>query len=165
MYVASQPVKEISAIVENQSNNNKMNVGKSIELSTKLEKFQVPSKLDFSLGKLESFSITLSNDENEKLVLGFDTAANQYYIDRTLSGKVDFQKGFAAVHTAPRLSLDKKLKVSILMDISSIELFADDGMTTMTDIVFPSKPYNHIEFSKGLKVETIKYVALKSIWP
>ncbi|MBS1668694.1 MAG: glycoside hydrolase family 32 protein [Bacteroidetes bacterium] len=164
MYVASQPVKEISGIVENQSNKNKMDAGKPMDLSTMFEKFKVPSKLDFELGKLENFSITLSNDENEKLVIGFDKAANQYYIDRTLSGKVDFQKGFAAVHTAPRLSPDKKLKISILLDVSSIELFADDGLTTMTDIVFPSKPYNHIEFSKGLKVKNIKYVALKSIW-
>ena len=165
IYVASQPVKEISALIENPSISNKINGGKSMDLSTIVEKFQVPSKLDFSLENAENFSITLSNDENEKLVLGFDKAANQYYIDRTISGKVDFQKEFAAVHTAPRISIDKKLKISILMDISSIELFADNGLTTMTDIIFPSKPYNHIEFSKGFKVENIKYVALKNIWP
>jgi fructan beta-fructosidase len=48
----------------------------------------------------KNFSITLSNAAGEQVIVGFDAGANQYYIDRTKSGKTDFNKGFAGRHVA-----------------------------------------------------------------
>ena len=38
------------------------------------------------------FSIVLANSMGEEVQIGYDKATNQYFIDRTKSGKVDFQK-------------------------------------------------------------------------
>ena len=109
----------------------------------------------------------LSNDKEEKLIIGYDKKLNQYFIDRTLSGKVDFQKDFAAKHSAPRITDHKKINLSILLDESSVELFADDGLTVMTEIFFPEAPYNqiHIETNDEVLFKKIEYIGLKSIWP
>ena len=111
--------------------------------------------------------MTLSNDLKEKLIIGYDKKLNQYFVDRTSSGKVDFQKEFAAKHSAPRIADNQKMNISIILDESSAELFADDGLTVMTEIFFPGKPYNqiHIDTIDSVSFKKIEYITLKSIWP
>ena len=63
-------------------------------------------------------------------------------MDRTKSGKVDFSKDFAAVTKAPTYGKISQLRIFI--DKSSIEALDADGKMSMTNLVFPSKPYNKI---------------------
>jgi len=88
--------------------------------------------------------IVLQNDLGEQVIIGFDATANQYYIDRKKAGNVSFEKGFAARHTAPRFISNHQLKMTLVVDVTSVELFADDGLTVMTAIFFPTKPFNTI---------------------
>jgi fructan beta-fructosidase len=55
---------------------------------------------------------------------------------------MDFEKGFTGRHSAPRLSKNKTLKMRIYVDVSSIELIADDGETVITDIFFPTEDFD-----------------------
>jgi fructan beta-fructosidase len=100
------------------------------------------------------------------LTIGYDKKSNQYYIDRTLSGNVDFKKGFSAIHYAPRIDNKQKMNMSIIIDVSSMELFADNGLTVMTEIFFPDKPYDKIsiETNDRLLLKRIEFMELKSIW-
>ena len=68
---------------------------------------------------------------------------------------------------APRLSNETKMHLSIILDETSIELFADDGLTVMTQVFFPIKPYNKIQIQTTEKVifKRISFAGLKSIWP
>ena len=167
MYVTSEPVSELNRIGYNSIDMQNIIAGKSIDLY-KITKttIKVPCRLNLSLKKVNDFSIILSNDLGEKLEIGFDKKMNGYFIDRTLSGKADFQDHFAAKHTAPRISSNQTINMSIIIDESSIELFADDGLSVMTEIYFPGKPYNHIqiETKKSTVVKKIQYSSLKSIW-
>jgi fructan beta-fructosidase len=115
---------------------------------------------------LTDFKLELGNAENEKVVVGYDKKNNQYYIDRTHSGITDFNKDFAGVHTAPRLSEAKTIKLTLVVDEASVELFADDGATVTTSIFFPKHPLNRVIVGadKGLRLKSISRTPLKSIW-
>jgi fructan beta-fructosidase len=66
---------------------------------------------------------------------------------------------------APRLAAGDKTDLTLLLDNASVELFADNGVTVMTDIFFPNEPYTKIQIqSDGLLVKELKYVPLKTIW-
>jgi fructan beta-fructosidase len=65
---------------------------------------------------------------------------NQYYIDRTSAGKCGFQKDFADRFIAPRLAVSNSGNITLIVDATSVELFADNGLTTMTSLFFPNKP-------------------------
>lgn len=167
IFVASEPVKEIAAIQLKPMIAQQLTVNGDYNLSAKTGKTTVLCRLDIELDKTQDFSIIALNGQNEKLVIGFDTQNNSYFIDRTHSGKVDFQKDFAQKSTAPRLSKAVKTNLSIILDESSVELFADDGLTVMTEVFFPTKPYNKIQLHTTEKVEfkKITLTGLKSIWP
>lgn len=87
-------------------------------------------------------TITLSNDKGEKVVMNYDAKAETFSMDRTKSGKMDFSKDFVAVTKAPTYGKISQLRIFI--DKSSIEALDADGKMSMTNLVFPSKPYNKV---------------------
>jgi fructan beta-fructosidase len=103
-----------------------------------------PCKLNIDAMPLEDFAIALSNTIGEKLIFGYEAKTNRFYVDRTLSGKTNFHTDFAARHYAPRIANNKRINLQVILDKASIELFADNGLTVMTDIFFPSAPYTAI---------------------
>jgi fructan beta-fructosidase len=161
-YVASAPSPELKKIQSGNLTWTNVPLIRPFILRTKETTVGVPCRIDASLHVDADFSIVLSNDQNEKTIIGYDKAANQFYIDRTHSGNISFHKEFAAKHVAPRLMKGYKMDLTLVIDVSSIELFADDGLTVMTEIVFPSRPYQQIQFSSpgACMVEKLNYFAM-----
>lgn len=158
--VASQPVAEIDKAAIKIFNASNVQA-KSYNLTAKAGKLNGAAKLSFSLPQLASFTITLSNDQDEKVEIGYDKNKDQYFIDRTKSGKVNFEKGFAGRHTAPRLTTTPGTDITLIIDKASVELFADGGLTTMTSIFFPNKDYQDINIETVSK--SIKNISLKRL--
>lgn len=93
----------------------------------------------------ESVGFILCNDEGEEVKCHYDLFKHQFVMDRTKSGKVDFSKEFPAVTVAPS-SMGKNVSLRVFVDKTSIEVFASDGSFVMTNLVFPTKPYDKIKF-------------------
>ena len=92
-------------------------------------------------------TITLSNDKGEKVVMCYDAKAETFSMDRTKSGKMDFSNDFAATTKAPTYGKISQLRIFI--DKSSIEVFDAEGKMAMTNLVFPTKPYNKVTVKGG----------------
>jgi fructan beta-fructosidase len=112
----------------------------------------IPNCIDIKDIKATDFEIILSNTFNEKLIVGYHADKKQFYIDRTKAGVSNFNQGFAAVTLAPRLSFAMNMDLSILLDKTSIELFADSGRTVMTALFFPTFPYTKWEIKSKEKI-------------
>lgn len=100
-------------------------------------------------------TITLSNSKGEKVVMTYKAKDETFSMDRTLSGKTDFSSDFAAITTAPVYGKMNKLRIFI--DKSSIEVFDNDGKMAMTNLVFPTRPYDKVTINGKTK----KYVVYK----
>ena len=86
--------------------------------------------------------ITLSNGSKERVVLDYDADMASLDFDRRHSGQCSFSDAFPTVVTAPVHGGLRTLRIFI--DKSSIEVFDADGRLSMTNLVFPSSPYNRI---------------------
>ncbi|HKK76879.1 MAG TPA: glycoside hydrolase family 32 protein [Saprospiraceae bacterium] len=93
----------------------------------------------------EIVGFTLGNGLNEKLRIGFDPEANAFFVDRREAGKTGFSEAFAGRHTAPRRSDEGQLYLHAYIDRASVELFADDGKTVLTEIFFPNEDFTELE--------------------
>lgn len=166
LLIASEPVKELDVIQMKPVTLQDVAVGQGFDLSKDINNVTLPCRLNLSIDKLADFSVVLSNSKGEQVVIGYEKNKNQYYIDRTKSGKTDFNKEFAARHTAPRFSSTGNADVSLVLDVSSVELFADSGLTVMTEIFFPSEPYNKITLQTpgGSLIKQLEYANLNNIW-
>ncbi len=143
VYLASLPAKELDAL-NGETEVLQDVAAANFNLSGKTGYKGGPCRIRLRGAALNDFFLMFSNSKGQKVVAGFDKAANRFFLDRTASGKTDFEKGFAAKHTAPRLSSDTALDLTLIIDQSSIELFADGGLTVMTQLFFPDEPFSSI---------------------
>ena len=91
--------------------------------------------------------IILSNTKDEEVVMRYDATKQTFTMDRTKSGDVSFSEAFPCETTAPTYGQIKQLR--IFVDRCSIEAFDADGKMAMTNLVFPSEPYNTIKVKGG----------------
>jgi fructan beta-fructosidase len=166
MFVASTIVNEVAVIKSKAIIANKVSLAKPFDVGSVAGNIKFPCLLNLSADNIKDVSITLSNDVDERLVIGYDKHSDQYFIDRTSSGDTSFHTEFAGKHIAPRFSATSKMDISLLIDVSSVELFADGGLTVMTEIFFPNKPYDKISIGStdGTFIKKLEYVKLNSIW-
>lgn len=87
-----------------------------------------------------------SNGADQFTSVGYDAEKKTVFIDRTKSGNVQFHAAFAGRHEAPLQLRDGKIKLRILVDRTSVEVFANDGEAALTDLIFPDPASIGIEF-------------------
>ncbi|WP_295791685.1 glycoside hydrolase family 32 protein [Mucilaginibacter sp.] len=160
--LTSNPVRELANIERAPMDiNNSLLTGKSAK--------RIPDQfiLKFNINKINDYSVILSNNVGEKLIIGYDNTKKQYYIDRAKSGKIDFNAEFAKTAFAPRLTSNtSSSNIELVIDVSSVELFADNGLTAMTSIFFPHKTFTQLQIqnNRGAIIRNLKLLPLKSIW-
>lgn len=98
-------------------------------------------------GLRRNATIELSNSKNERVVMRYDAAEKSFSVDRMKSGKTDFSDVFPAVTSAPIHG--KVSRVLIFIDKSSVEVFDGDGKFALTNLVFPTKPYDKLSVKGG----------------
>jgi len=91
--------------------------------------------------------IVFSNTKGEQVVMTYDAAKQTFTMDRTKSGDVNFSEAFPCVTEAPTYGQIKQLRIFI--DRCSIEAFDADGKMAVTNLVFPSEPYNAVKVKDG----------------
>lgn len=76
----------------------------------------------------------------ERTVVAYDSVTGELSLDRTASGNVDFHETFPSVERVAVPLIGGRLKLRIFVDRCSVEVFAQDGTATITDLVFPRDP-------------------------
>lgn len=159
-YVSSLPVKELQASARTVSRRTNFKANGDVYMCTG------PLYLTMKADELKDFAMSFHYGAGAELVIGFDKASNTWFIDRTTTGEHGFNKEFAARHTAPRIATGKELELTLVVDETSVEMFADHGVITMTDIFFPNAPLQKISITavKELLIRQWQLSQLKSIW-
>ncbi|WP_245652262.1 GH32 C-terminal domain-containing protein [Rufibacter tibetensis] len=162
------PVKELQKLRTSSTSIKGQEVTSLLDLSSRYKLTSPLQELDLNLDVSQAQEVILrfSNTKGEHVDVGYSVAGEVLYIDRTKSGKMDFKETFSGKHTSP-LSLENgKLRLHLLLDVASVEVFANDGRTVMTDIFFPTEEFTKVELvSTGTtKLQDSKAYTLKSIW-
>lgn len=125
--------------------------GNSLELS-----------LDLHLATATEAGVKLLRGPNEETTIGIDLARSVVFIDRTRSGSSTFFPAFAGRHEAPVTITNNRVALRIFVDRSSVEVFANDGAVSLTDIVLPSPGADGVAlYSRG----GISHVVAGEAWP
>lgn len=85
-----------------------------------------------------AFTLRLETGADEATSILIDGTSAILTVDRARSGKTDFHREFAGRHEAPLRIIDGQVTLRLLVDTSSLELFAQKGETVLTDLIFPA---------------------------
>ncbi|WP_106831267.1 glycoside hydrolase family 32 protein [Parabacteroides pacaensis] len=171
--LTSVPVKELDKLQGETATWDKLKVEKSFDLAKGLPFAQAPVKLTFSLKEqpgsslADKYGICLKNKQGECMIVGYDNRNKLFYIDRTNATGETFSDKFACIHSAPYQVQPDGTEWEVVIDVSSLELFVDKGRLVMTDVFYPSEPFDKMELFTKDGVATFSNVSvtqLKSIW-
>lgn len=139
-YVSSTAAPEVAKAFQSVK---KYQANQSKELTVQ-EQLPQAFRLEINKLKVQNFKLILSNAVGNELVVGYGKGQDAYYIDRSKSGEIAFNADFPKRSIAGRLSNSETLSLSLYIDVSSVELFADNGLTAMTSLFFPEEPMTRI---------------------
>ncbi|MFF6950278.1 GH32 C-terminal domain-containing protein [Streptomyces iakyrus] len=122
----------------------------------------------FSLKDADRFGLKVRTGAGgEETVIGYDTASQELYVDRSRSGAGDFSSAFPGVRTAPLKAENGKVRLRVLVDWSSVEVFGGRGESVITEQIFPDPSSTGVQvFAEGgsATLDGLRAWRLKSIW-
>ena len=164
----SKPVRELKILRGSSSTLSESTITDFKTIDNQSVTKEIEVSFDLSKTKASTMGVVLSNTKNEKVEIGYDVATKQFFIDRTEGGKTNFSKDFVTGRQyAPRLSDNNIVKIRLIVDVASVELFADDGSVVMTAIYFPNEDFKTAKiFAQNGTAKLLKgqIWALKQIW-
>lgn len=123
---------------------------------------------EFTLDSATQFGLRVLVGEGEQTTVGYDVASGRVFIDRTQSGAAGTSiTGFSGAHSAPLPAPDGKVRLRILVDRSTVEVFANDGERVLTDLVYPGLESQGLElFAQGgsARLDALDVWGMGSIW-
>lgn len=146
-YMASVPSEELLALREKPVKKGSFKVNKEREVKNLLKENSGAYEIELNIKNVSSktIGIQLYNLKGEEVTFAYNLDTKQFSMDRTKSGNTSFSQSFAAVTSAP-IEQQGSYTLRLLIDKCSIEAFDGEGKFTMTNLVFPTEPYNHVKF-------------------
>lgn len=152
-------IQKPSSVVEKELNklsNNKITELKNIALNnaeTDISKnkikgnaYWIKAELALQPNATAGFKIAQKKDANGKvineIVIGYDASTHQLFVDRTNSGGKLNEK--ALKRTIDLSDASDKIQLEILLDKSSLEVFANNGEAALTTYIYPDEGADNI---------------------
>ncbi len=126
--------------------------GRALEFKgdTNLETHSFVLNSILKFGAAQELGWKLLSDGVHYTSIGYDLPKHLLFVDRTNSGLTNFSKDFPARIEAPLKIASGELRMEVLVDRSSVEVFADGGRIVSTNLIFPPAGANRIEaYFKG----------------
>ena len=157
LLLKSAPSKEIEAARKDMKSLKKFNVSDAYSIDNLLDDNNGAYEIEMEIRNngAEKIVFTLLNGKGESVKMYYDTALRQFVMDRSVSGETAFSRDFPAMTVAP-VPETGDFTLRLFVDRSSIEAFGDGGKFVMTNIVFPSEPYNKMKFEAVRGSFTVK---------
>lgn len=111
--------------------------------------------------------LLVRKSNSEETRIGFQTADSTLFVDRTKSGDVAFNPKFPGRYSTKLAPVNGRIKLRILVDWSSVEVFGNDGLKALTCLVFPQPDSDGIELyadKSNVKVFSLDIWELQSVW-
>ncbi len=157
--VASLPVDELEVLRKNSVALEAITLEGSQDISSKLSQptSTLELKVDFNLSEATAseVGVKLFNSLNEEIIIGYNLADQEYFVNRSNAGKTDFSNDFPGRFTAERVGDGDTLSMHLFIDVASVELFGDDGTTVMSNIFFPNENFTQFALFAEAGVVTV----------
>jgi fructan beta-fructosidase len=147
-----QPIVEMNAHKKEVLSISEQMVDSVFHLPFKNNVFEM--ELTVEPGTAKSVGLKILKSKNEETILKYESETNTFSLDRMRSGNSSFHKKFPSIEKAIIPLFEGKYKLHLLVDKCVVEVFINDGLTTMTDLVFPIEKESGIQlFTSGGKAK------------
>ena len=123
---------------------------------------------EFEPGTAGEFGFEVRKKDDTSTRVGYNAGDQRLFVDRTDSGIVGFSDEFPGRQDGPlRPSRDGRVRMRVLVDRSSVEVFGNEGTTVVTDQIFPLKDATDLVlYARGgiARLVSLEVHSLESVW-
>ncbi len=135
-----QPIEELKSLRGEENMN--LSVASFIDFENGLNNLVLPNQsyemeLEIAVSSSDEFELNLLKRLSLSSIIRYNSEKEILTIDRRNSGFTDFNQSFPGVYELSVSPVDGVLKLHLFVDRSSIEVFVNDGVETITFRVFP----------------------------
>ncbi len=165
--LVQQPVRELATLRGKHDGKRKIKIGAG-QIVNQLDLLSgdtLEIMAEFEVGKNSTAWLKVRTGIAEATVIGYDATTRKLFVDRTRSGKVDFDPNFSGRQEAPLVPNGNRIKLHLFVDRSSVEVFGNDGQAVITDRIFPHRDSQRIELGglgKNVMCRSLEIWQLKS---
>jgi beta-fructofuranosidase len=160
--ILMNPVEELTLLRESEHNvYTNQSVSGSYLVKTKDDLIELKAEFDLTKTTAQSVGFKIRGFNNEETIVMYQIENQKLILDCSKSGKKE-----EGVRRA-KLEANQLLSLRVFIDRSSIEVFANDGLATMTSRIYPKEERLGIElFTENgeVQVNECTYWNLKDIW-
>lgn len=173
--LTSAPVKELDLLKGKSVHVESQKIEGALSLSSLCDFPQAPVEVKLAFDQSNNtqmsfpprYGVTLKNGKGEYITVGYDNLGKFFYVDRTNAAGRSFSDKFACTKAIPYIVNTPEIEWTLLVDVASVEFFTAGGRVTVSDVFFPSEPFDTIEvFTESgiLDLTRGSVTELKSIW-
>lgn len=147
---------------------------RSLRISTKPEVIvdagRLPPSADVELEVHQATAgeagVRLTSAAGEVVTIGVAGEPPEVFVDRRRSRATAFHEAYPGRHAGPVQWHDRRVTLRILFDRTTLEVFANDGETVISERVYPTSPFERIEVVAGWGgiVGGVAVWELRSVW-
>jgi sucrose-6-phosphate hydrolase SacC (GH32 family) len=111
--------------------------------------------------------LRLANGAGEEVVIGVSAARPEVFVDRRRSRATPFHAEYPQRQAGPVRWRDDAVRLRVLFDRTTIEVFANEGETVLSERVYPTRPLDRLELvgGEGALVTPVHLWELRPVWP
>ncbi|WP_203288575.1 GH32 C-terminal domain-containing protein [Metabacillus sp. cB07] len=133
----------------------------------KATSYEIKAEIELPENSKAEFGFGLRESGSQNTVAGYKASEGIMFFDRSQSGDVSFSDKFSTYHETSAEPENKRVKVNIFVDESSVEVFGNDGAAVFSNVIFPDGASDGMSFyTKGgsVKIVSLDVYPLKGIW-
>lgn len=169
-YIKSNPINEYkklridSTLFSKFTLSNRKTIRKNIGSHDPIELI-----IELKVEKNATFGVRLKNDFGEDYIFKYDDWHQQFIGDRTMAGTHPrhYSKNYNDLSRMPYQASSGKIKLRIYWDVSTFEVFVDDGTEAFSQLIYPREPFNTVELFSSAgnsEINSLVLYDLESIW-
>ncbi len=147
LVLVQRPVREIDALRQSSETRVAATVTEVTPLRINDVGQHLDIRLDCQVDSCSEWHLRVCCSADEETLIGYDADRQALFVDRSRSGMVDFHPEFAGRRYAPLALVNGRVSLRVIVDRCSVEVFADDGSLSMTEIIFPGAASDDLELS------------------
>jgi fructan beta-fructosidase len=123
-------------------------------------------ELEVHRATADEAGVRLTSAAGEVVTIGVAGDPPEVFVDRRRSRAAPFHDAYPGRHAGPVQWRDNRVTLRILFDRTTLEVFANDGETVISERVYPTSPFERVEVvaGNGGIVGGVGVWELRSVW-
>jgi sucrose-6-phosphate hydrolase SacC (GH32 family) len=123
-------------------------------------------ELEVRRGTPGGAGVRLTSAVGEQVTIGVAGEPPELFVDRRRSRATPFHEAYPGRHAGPVRWREDRVTLRILFDRTTLEVFANDGETVISERVYPTRPFERLEVvtGRGVIAGGVAVWELRSVW-